>query len=161
MVVGKNLFLIRINSKNPFQEELDYMHNLWGYWGKPHEHCFWAVWLGNVCGGWVLLGARWWFGRLIGHRMVGELSSVNLDACNLVTLNRCSSEMDSLNFVGPVNAMGMSVCVWIQVCSQSHGYLIAFTGWLSWSSDHLFFIRINSKNPFQEELDYMHNLWSY
>jgi hypothetical protein len=28
---------------------------------------------------------------------------------DLVTLNRCSAEMDSWNFVGPVNAMGMSV----------------------------------------------------
>ncbi len=30
--------------------------------------------------------------------------------CNLVTLNRCSTEMDSWNFVGPINAMGMAVC---------------------------------------------------
>jgi hypothetical protein len=106
-----DLFFIRINSRNPFQEELDYMLNLWSYSGRPHEHCFWAVWLGNVCGGRVLLGACWWFGRLIGHRIVGELSSADLDACNLVTLNWCSTEMDSWNFVGPVNAMGMSVNV--------------------------------------------------
>ncbi len=37
--------------------------------------------------------------------LVGELSSLDLDACNLITLNRCSSEMDSWNFTGPVNAM--------------------------------------------------------
>jgi len=43
--------------------------------------------------------------------LVGELSFPDLDACNLITLNRCSSEMDSSNFTGLVNAMWMSVNV--------------------------------------------------
>jgi hypothetical protein len=49
--------------------------------------------------------------------LVGKLSSLNLDACNLITFNRCSSEMDSSNFTGLVNAMWMFVNVWFLVCS--------------------------------------------
>jgi hypothetical protein len=56
------------DSRNPFQQELSYMYNFWGYWRRPHEHCFLAGLLGSVCGGRVILGAHWQFGRLIGHR---------------------------------------------------------------------------------------------
>jgi hypothetical protein len=68
------------------------------------EAGFYSVLVGNSVG---------W----LDSELVGELSSPNLDACNLITLNRWLSEMDSSNYIGLVNAMWMFVNVWFLVCS--------------------------------------------
>ncbi len=38
-------------------------------------------------------------------KLVGKLSSPDLNACNLITLNRCSSDMQFSNFSELINAM--------------------------------------------------------
>jgi hypothetical protein len=55
------------NFRNSFQQELSYMHKFLKLLKEAHEHCFLVGWLGNVCGGRVLPGARRQFGRLIDH----------------------------------------------------------------------------------------------
>jgi hypothetical protein len=47
---------------------------------------------------WVIRSVDW-------SSSVGELSFRDFDACNLITLNRCSSEIDSSNFSELVNVM--------------------------------------------------------